>query len=890
MRKSLAVLLSVLLLPGVSKAKLRKSMKKECLVCHENWLLEAKIKSPKLLVRVPLKAADRLMCLSCHDGSLSDDRLTFLGFKSFSHPVDKKVPKDFKLPKGFPLKDGKLYCGTCHTPHTKTGSEKKLDYTFMREPNANSALCIKCHRENDEKRLNHPTFKTEEKPLKLEYAEKILELGGKLTEDAKVTCESCHSPHRGRAKNALIERADNSLLCSLCHLENVNTKEHPNYKTHPIHKEFPKGAEVSFFKEKKAVWKQVECMTCHKVHKDKIKHLLVAQENRLCVLCHVSEKFVLKTDHNVGKKGCKVCHVAHKAKGRKLWSRRIPEDAFDYAVLIEAKGEGDVLCLSCHYPNNRLRGKEVKDLGTLTHPTGKEVKERVKLPLPGKKLACVTCHNPHKPYNNNPKAKFLRKERVSLCVTCHEKEASVKKGAHREIDKKKWKPGDCAACHNVHKAKGGYLSRVVYGEISPMEPPVDGFCLACHDPEGMAKHKVKQTIYNEHPVGVRNPTDKLPGRKVSCVTCHDPHTFKEELLRIHVKSDSRLCLTCHEEQGLKGSSHNLLEGKKVNLPDKERKELLKFGPCSACHVPHNPKFKVLWSRKPGKGETIGEKLCGSCHVKGGLAKDRLIGRNSHPIGREVTEKNVGMLKDSKLPLINQWTGHPAKKGEIGIFDCMTCHEPHNGADRKRLIRYTLEGNSLLCTSCHKQQGKVVGTPHDMRIAKKDFKNLLGKKVSKDGVCSACHVPHKAADKLLWATRVKGISGNRMSDYCLNCHSKTGVAKGKVVEYYYHPKKDVVLRNFERPGRQGDWPLFTKDGRKVNVGGEIACETCHDPHVWSKWTGKQPGRLVEGNALNSFLRNKDLRGSICVDCHGLDALFRYKLFHWKKVHSRKPSYK
>ncbi|RUM88626.1 MAG: hypothetical protein DSZ25_01880, partial [Thermovibrio sp.] len=212
MRKSLLVLLSFLIFPGVSEAKLKKSMKKECLVCHENWLLEAKIKSPKLLTKESFRAADRLMCLSCHDGSLADDRETFLGFKHFSHPVDKKVPKDFKIPKGFPLQNGKLYCGTCHTPHTKTGSEKKLDYTFMREPNVNSALCIKCHGANAEHGENHPIFKFEKEPLKPEYAVEIEKLGGKLTKDRKLVCESCHSPHRGRAEKALIEWADNSLL------------------------------------------------------------------------------------------------------------------------------------------------------------------------------------------------------------------------------------------------------------------------------------------------------------------------------------------------------------------------------------------------------------------------------------------------------------------------------------------------------------------------------------------------------------------------------------------------------------------------------------------------------------------------------------------------------
>lgn len=890
MRKSLLVLLTVLVLPGVSEAKLKKSMKKECLVCHQNWLLESKIKSPTLLTKNSFQAADKLMCLSCHDGSMADDRLTFLGFDHFSHPVDKEVPEDFKMPEGFPLKDGKLYCGTCHTPHTETGSEKKLDYTFMRKPNVNSALCIECHKDNAEHDLNHPLLEETEGKLSLDESLRIRKLGGKVTISGEVQCESCHSSHKGRAKKALIEGFEKSQLCILCHKENLNSKKHPNWRNHPIHKKFPKGARVSFFESKKAVTESVECMTCHRVHKEENKHLVVAKEEKLCSLCHVKERKVESTDHNIAGKSCKSCHVPHKAKAPKLWGRKIPEEAFEYASLIGAKGKEDILCLSCHYPQHKVNGKEVKTVGVLTHPTGKVVKEKIELPLTGKRLSCITCHDPHHAYDDSPKGKFLRKERLELCYTCHKEEADVRKGPHGKVDERRWKKGDCAACHSVHNAKDGYLSRVVYGEISPMEPPVDGFCLACHDPEGMAEHKVKQSVFNEHPVGVRNPSEELPGKKISCATCHDPHTHKEELLRLPVKGDSKLCMTCHIDQDLKGSSHNLLTNPEVNFPDKEKKRLKEKGICSVCHTPHNPEFKVLWSRKPGKGNTIGEKLCNSCHSKGGLAEEKTVGKHSHPIGREVTDKNLEVIERSRLPLINQMTGHPVKRGEVGVFDCMTCHEPHNGADRERLTRYTVKGDSALCTSCHTEEAKVIGTDHDMRVVNKDFKNLMGKSVLESGVCSSCHVPHRAFDEKLWAMKVEEVTDNRASNYCLTCHKENGIGQDKVVKYYYHPKKDVIVRNLDRPGRAGDWPIFDSRGKKVSVGGEIACETCHDPHVWSKWSDKVPGKPTEGNALNSFLRNKDLRGSICVDCHGLDALYRYKLFHTEKVHQEKPSYK
>jgi len=884
MRKALIfALIGFLSVQGRAEAKLKKSMKKECLICHENWLLEAKIKSPRLLTKRSLKAEDRRMCLTCHDGSIADDRLTFLGFGRHSHPVDTKVPKDFKMPKGFPTKKGKLYCATCHTPHTKTGSEKKLDYTFMREPNVNSALCIKCHKENREKGRNHPILNdVKEAKLTDKEIRGIKELGGKLSANSEVICESCHSPHRGRAEKALVYYVKRSQLCVVCHEENLNSKEHPNSKTHPIHEKFPKGAKLSLFKKEKAITKSVECLTCHKTHREKNKHLTVLAQKKLCSSCHVDEAKVSRTDHDIEGKLCSSCHVAHRAKGPVLWARRISEKAYEYASLIGIKQSRDILCLTCHYGGMKVGKKKVEDIGLITHPTGKEVKVKVKLPLNRKKLMrCATCHNPHYAYNGKKEGNFLREERLKLCYDCHRDKRELKSGKHAKI-KKKLRKGDCKACHLVHKAKDFKLSAVMYSATSPNEPKIDGFCLACHDPNGMAEHKVRMTSNYEHPLGGKNRSAKLPGKRVGCATCHEAHLKEEELLRIPVRGSSKLCLECHEENSVKGTSHDVLNSKNAKLSVKERKRIEKGGPCSACHVPHNPKWKVLWSRKLGKGKTVNERMCSSCHVKGGMADKSTVGKITHPMGEEV--KNVS------LPMIDQFTGLPAKKGIKGVLDCATCHDPHNGADRKRLIRYTIEGDSYICVECHKAEGSIVATEHDMRVLNRSYRNALGEDVLKDGVCSACHVPHRAKGKFLWAFDTKKLDRNTVSNYCLNCHSKDGIGKKKVVKFYRHPSRDIVVRSAYRPGRMGKWPTFSKDGKKVKFGGDITCATCHDPHSWYSGSKRGPGRNVEGTVTNSFLRNRTVAGSICVDCHGIDALYRYKFFHDKRAHEEKPSYR
>jgi hypothetical protein len=58
---------------------------------------------------------------------------------------------------------------------------------------------------------------------------------------------------------------------------------------------------------------------------------------------------------------------------------------------------------------------------------------------------------------------------------------------------------------------------------------------------------------------------------------------------------------------------------------------------------------------------------------------------------------------------------------------------------------------------------------------------------------------------------------------------------------------------------------------------FAHATCHNAHQWSpviKEKGDYTNR--EGNATNSFLRNLSYN-NICIDCHGLDALFSSSIF-------------
>lgn len=110
-----------------------------------------------------------LMCLTCHDGTVSDlgsaggpiqdpadvavinytgtmDPMTVLGTDlRTDHPISVPYPPtgkpDFNATpsNGLPLFSSNVECATCHDPHLTTNGK------FLRISNAGSAVCLSCH-------------------------------------------------------------------------------------------------------------------------------------------------------------------------------------------------------------------------------------------------------------------------------------------------------------------------------------------------------------------------------------------------------------------------------------------------------------------------------------------------------------------------------------------------------------------------------------------------------------------------------------------------------------------------------------------------------------------------------------------------------------------------
>ncbi len=163
-------------------------------------------------------------------------------------------------------------------------------------------------------------------------------------------------------------------------------------------------------------------------------------------------------------------------------------------------------------------------------------------------------------------------------------------------------------------------------------------------------------------------------------------------------------------------------------------------------------------------------------------------------------------------------------------------------------------------------------------------NIQGFTAQVAGPCGACHIPHNALDKTLWARNLP--DGNKSArPYCTGCHSQNGPAKEKRAGENDHPV-DVVSKGPQIPPSasvSGLLPLFNPEGGREN-GDIIRCRTCHDPHIWSSGNPKtaMPARPspaegsavknIEGNAKTSFLRKPASPSpDLCVVCHEDTAL-------------------
>jgi predicted CXXCH cytochrome family protein len=259
-----------------------------------------------------------------------------------------------------------------------------------------------------------------------------------------------------------------------------------------------------------------------------------------------------------------------------------------------------------------------------------------------------------------------------------------------------------------------------------------------------------------------------------------------------------------------------------------------------------------------------------------------------------------------LPLYNAQGG---AHGGTRIM-CRTCHDPHvwsasastaapveeaaattdkaaamvEGDAADSFLRRVASPKPDLCVVCHPDTALLVGTDHDLFVTAPQAKNLQGRTVAATGQCGVCHAVHDSPKRrLLWAQAYGPVEKNQhsMNRLCTGCHSKSGVAADKIPAVATHPKGMLIDNIFTFTNRPtGYIKIFNDQWKEVNVG-NLSCSSCHSFYQWDHRIKRPgPGRKVEGNADTSFLRASS-DNTVCIDCHGQTAIWRYLYFHSPK---------
>lgn len=446
----------------------------------------------------------------------------------------------------------------------------------------------------------------------------------------------------------------------------------------------------------------------------------------------------------------------------------------------------------------------------------------------------------------------------------------------------------CQTCHQIH---GGFEN----ASLTVLENTQGTLCQSCHLRQ-FSENEKEAHKKGVHPVNIKPDVKKHPTAMkkddknvdfVTCESCHVAHDGKlgSALLDKKYATQEALCETCHDKQSAKNKDESRHKGihpvnVKPDSPMKQHDKEVKLVTCQSCHNVHsgNPDTALL-----DKGIKEAEALCQTCHTRQ-HAKDK----------QEAQRKGVHPMNVKLDEAVEIVAGK--KTREIG---CLTCHSVHNGKpDTAALVETDKEGQ--LCSHCHQGKQAIVGSDHDLRITAKNKTNRFGEKPTKIGVCGSCHTLHKGDSNPPHLSSVASViedfadhelqhSALREDKLCINCHQNQGIADKKIVKYFTHPSNDIVMRS-----DKNIMPLLNKK-EEIDDIGEIACKTCHDPHFWSaniqaKALKSAPKSVlslgqtenVEGSPLNSFLRTEGVKNTFCVECHGINALPKFKYFHDKKT--------
>jgi hypothetical protein len=520
-----------------------------------------------------------------------------------------------------------------------------------------AAACLDCHKEL-EPRIS-----------------KGLGFHGKLKDEEKSKCETCHLEHQGRdfaivdwgdkgkkgfdhARTGFVLNGKHAKAdCAKCHESRLIKDEvMKKWLADPQHK----GRETF-------IGVGVVCASCHF---DEHRGQLAPQE---CKACHEETdwKKVTKFNHDRSnypltgahaKVECLKCHARElgEAPAPALFPKPVNE------VFSRFKPVAHDSCLNCHKDPHESRfgtrctdchvtasWKEIHQAGSTGGRADRKFHETTRYPLRGahENVSCDACHG-------TGKRKIFKNMQFANCIDCH---ADAHQG---QLGKYGSKETDCTRCHTLD---GFTTPKFEVEQHAKTTYPLEGAhaavsCLGCHirDPQRVKALKLG---------GSEKPG--LTAVKLS------PAVF---LLRV----DTQKCDTCHKDvHG--GQFAKLVAGPAAfaaALPT-----------CESCHVAesfHTLKFDHAKTKFPLEGKHA-QATCAQCHAAPAPGA---------PVAyRGVTRACNGCHLDIHVGQFTDAAGAPA--------DCARCHSVEE-FKKVRFVhappeaRFALDGKhaELECKACH----------------------------------------------------------------------------------------------------------------------------------------------------------------------------------------------
>ncbi len=436
---------------------------------------------------------------------------------------------------------------------------------------------------------------------------------------------------------------------------------------------------------------------------------------------------------------------------------------------------------------------------------------------------------------------------------------------------------ECAICHyrwiGTFFVQGRGTDLVPYQSEKVAATPE--MCFSCHD--GSVVDSRERVMHGKsHKTDVKPPAGmKIPeifplddSGKVQCATCHTAHgvpsgpNVKETIFLRASNTDSAMCRMCHADKdgGVKAGNHSLGRSDHPIPQDlkmrgayegRQKNQVI----CETCHTAHgSPSEGYLVTSAGDSG------LCLGCHGDKGMMTPSGERNANHVINVEP--------RKAVIPETLYQSG--AKLGDAGRITCQTCHKIHNNHIQQAMLLIRENRQSDFCLECHPDKQRLEKTNHNLSISAKAEKNLEGKTVAESGICSACHLPHKAARRPYGKKEDKG----RTTALCLSCHAKGGVAENKKLAGYSHPvgmtlsqtiqgADAVEYRAVVREKGVPALPLFNEFG-VADKKGQMTCATCHDTHGGPSVPPAPAAEPGAPAAKNMLLRKPS--PEICRTCH------------------------